>query len=159
MVALSVSPLSVDLLVVSADKSGVIVLWRFPEGAVRGDGITRVFATKEKWGIDSAVHCLKCSPYHEDEVAIGCVRKSRPSSSRIHLTAFAFFLCCVLACASRVVQVSERGGDCGRHQGRDRTAPPYRACRGDPCPVVAPATVCQTAGEKGEGRRWFIVAP
>jgi hypothetical protein len=76
VVALSVSPLSADLLVVSADKSGVVVLWRFPaEGAtVRGDGsITRVFPTKEKWGIDSAVQCLKCSPYNEDEVAVGCV--------------------------------------------------------------------------------------
>jgi hypothetical protein len=93
VVALSVSPLSADLLVVSADKSGVVVLWRFPaEGAaVRGDGsVTRVFTTKEKWGIDSTVQCLKCSPYNEDEVAVGCV------SSRCALD-------CVRACVRAVV--------------------------------------------------------
>jgi hypothetical protein len=59
-----------DLLVVSADKS-CIVLWRFSEGAISGDGLTKVISAKEKWGIDSAVNCLKCSPFHEDEVAIG----------------------------------------------------------------------------------------
>jgi hypothetical protein len=81
VVAVSVSPISADLLVVSADKSGVVVLWRFAEGGVRGDGTTRTFAVKESWGIDSTVQCVKCSPYHEDEVAIGYPCRAGPGPS------------------------------------------------------------------------------
>lgn len=69
--ALSLSPVGSDLVVVSADKSGLVVVWRFYDGVVSGDGLSKTLHVKEAWHVDATINCLKCSPYHADEVAVG----------------------------------------------------------------------------------------